>query len=72
MMIIQTHEEMIQQITASRFNQMPKYIDRIAIGICNEVYRVGLEGKEVIVRLSQYDRFLMGSHDHIPKFKAFF
>lgn len=66
----QSHEAMIHLITEARFNQTPQYIDRIAIGICNEVYRVGLKEREVIARLSPYDRFLMGSHDHIPKFKA--
>jgi aminoglycoside phosphotransferase (APT) family kinase protein len=66
----QSHEAMIQLITEARFNQTPKYIDRIAIGISNEVYRVGLKEREVIARLSPHDRFLMGSHDHIPKFKA--
>ncbi len=65
-----SHEEMIQVVMVSRFNQSPKYIHRIAIGISNEVYRVGLEKEEVIVRLSPHDRFLMGSRDHIPKFKA--
>jgi hypothetical protein len=69
-MTAQSHEEMIRLVIASRFNQAPKYISRIAIGICNEVYRVGLENDEVIARLSPHDRFLMGSHDHIPKFKA--
>lgn len=69
-MVEQSHEEMIQLVIGSRFRQVPKFIQRIAIGICNEVYRVGLEKQEVIVRLSPYDRFLMGSHDHIPKFKA--
>lgn len=69
-MITQSHEKMIQRVLASRFHLTPKYIHRITIGICNEVYRVGLEKEEVIVRLSQHDRFLMGSHDHIPKFKA--
>lgn len=66
----QSYEAMIHLITEERFNQTPKYIDRIAIGICNEVYRVGLKEREVIARLSPHDRFLMGSHDHIPKFKA--
>lgn len=66
----QSHEGMIHLVMVSLFNQPPKYIRRIAIGICNEVYRVGLEKDEVIVRLSPQDRFLMGSHDHIPKFKA--
>lgn len=69
-MIEQLHEAMIHLIIEARFNQTPQYIDRIAIGICNEVYRVGLKEREVIVRLSPQDRFLMGSHDHIPKFKA--
>lgn len=66
----QSHEDMIQLVIRSLYRQRPKYIDRIAIGICNEVYRVGLEEREVIARLSPHDRFLMGSHDHIPKFKA--
>lgn len=66
----QSHEAMIHLITEKEFNQIPQYIDRIAIGICNEVYRVGLKELEVIARLSPQDRFLMGSHDHIPKFKA--
>lgn len=65
-----SHETMIHLITEARFNETPQYIDRIAIGICNEVYRVGLKEREVITRLSPHDRFLMGSHDHIPKFKA--
>lgn len=66
----QSHEAMIHLITEEQFNQTPQYIDRIVIGICNEVYRVGLKEREVIARLSPHDRFLMGSHDHIPKFKA--
>lgn len=66
----QSHEAMIHLIAEVLFNQTPRYIDRIAIGICNEVYRVGLKEREVIARLSPHDRFLMGSHDHIPKFKA--
>ncbi len=66
----QSHKQMIQQIMKVQFGQEPRFINRIAIGICNEVYQVGLEKKEVIARLSAQDRFLMGSHDHIPKFKT--
>lgn len=65
-----SHEDMIQFVMMSHLNQIPKYINRITIGICNEVYRVGLEKEEVIARLSSHNRFLMGSHDHIPKFKT--
>ncbi len=64
----QSYEAMIHLITEERFNQVPQYIDRI--GICNEAYRVGLKEREVIDRLSPHDRFLIGSHDHIPKFRA--
>lgn len=64
------HKEMINVIIFSHFRHSPKFIRRITIGICNEVYEVGLNDRIVIVRLSAYDRFLMGSHDHIPKFKA--
>ena len=42
----------------------------MVIGICNEVYEVGLIDKNVIVRLSSYDKFFMGSSDHIPKLRA--
>jgi len=65
-----SHEEMIERIISLHFKQSPKSIERITIGICNEVYQVGLNSKEVIVRLSPTDKFLMGSHDHIPKFKT--
>lgn len=65
-----SHEQMIEIIISSHFKQLPKFIKRIAIGICNEVYEVGLNNRVVIARLSPYDKFLMGSHDHIPKFKT--
>jgi RimJ/RimL family protein N-acetyltransferase len=68
--LVSNHEGMIYLIAEVRFNQIPQYVSRIAIGICNEVYRVGLNECEVIARLSPHDRFLMGSHDHIPQFKA--
>jgi aminoglycoside phosphotransferase (APT) family kinase protein len=64
------HEKMINAIILSHFRQSPKFIRRITIGICNEVYEVGLNDRSVVARLSPYDKFLMGSHDHIPKFQA--
>lgn len=67
---INIHKEMITNIVAYHFKQTPKSVDRISIGICNEVYDVGLKDKNIIVRLSTEDKFLMGSHDHIPKFKS--
>lgn len=66
----QSYEQMITTVISSHFGQIPNFIKRITIGTCNEVYDVGLQGKEVIVRLSPFDKYLMGSHDHIPKLKA--
>src|SRR5262245_30258299 len=65
----QSHDEMIQQITKLHFDQVPKNIERIDIGICNEVYLVRLKNKEIVIRMSPIDKFLKGSSDHIPKFK---
>lgn len=67
---MESYEKMIEIIVLSHFGQVPKFIKHITVGICNEVYNVGLEDKEIIIRLSYYDKFLMGSHDHIPKLKA--
>jgi|SRR3990167_1252999 len=67
---ILSHEQMVNTIIIHHFNHKPRFVRRITIGICNEVYAVGLADKEVIVRLSPEDKFLMGTHDHIPKFKA--
>lgn len=66
----QSHEQMIEVVIASHFKQLPRFVKRMVIGICNEVYEVGLDDREVIARLSPYNKFLMGSHDHIPTFKA--
>lgn len=41
----------------------------MTVGTANEVYKVALADKEVIVRISKYDKFLYGSHNHIPLFK---
>ncbi|HAU0262654.1 TPA: phosphotransferase [Legionella pneumophila] len=66
----QSHQEMIKTIIIRHFNEMPKSINRITIGICNEVYSVPLNTKEVIVRLSSTDKYLRGSQVHIPEFKG--
>lgn len=64
------HASMITTVAAKHFGQAPRFIERMTQGICNEVYCVGLGDKEVIIRLNTQAKYLMGSHDHIPKFKA--
>lgn len=64
------HEDMVKTIIQLHFNQTPKSIQRIKLGICNEVYLVGLNNTEVIIRLNEREKYLKGSHDHIPQFKS--
>src|SRR3990167_7682419 len=64
-----SHEQVIAALISFHYKHLPKFIRRITIGICNEVYEVGLIDKVIIVRFNPEKRFLMGSHDHIPKFK---
>lgn len=66
----QSHQEIITTIIRHHFNETPQAIERIAIGISNEVYDVTLKNKSVIARLSSTDKYLRGSHVHIPEFKA--
>ncbi len=63
------YEQMVKTVILSHFAQAPRFIKHIAIGICNEVYAVGIKDTEVIVRLSSADKYLMGSRDHIPQLK---
>jgi aminoglycoside phosphotransferase (APT) family kinase protein len=65
-----SHESMIELIIMSHCRQKPSAVKRIALGICNEVYDVSLQDKNVIVRMNAVDKFLMGSRDHIPQLTA--
>jgi hypothetical protein len=47
------HEQIINTLIGFHYKQLPQFIRRITIGICNEVYEVGLENMAIIVRLSQ-------------------
>jgi aminoglycoside phosphotransferase (APT) family kinase protein len=67
----QSYEQIIETIIIDHFGKSPKSIRHITIGVCNEVYSVCLPNNtEVIVRLSPYNKCLMGSRDHIPKLNA--
>ena len=60
---------MINIIVNHHFEELPKKISRITIGICNEVYRIALNDRDVIIRLNSTDKYLRGSEVHIPEFK---
>lgn len=65
----ESHEQMIDHIVQLYFGESPQKIERMTMGICNEVYSVILSNREIIVRLSETDRFLKGSSCHIPIFQ---
>lgn len=67
--MFESHEKLVEKIIQKYFGQAPAHITRMTVGTANEVYKVGLTDKEVVVRISQYDKFLYGSHNHIPVFK---
>ena len=61
---------MIEMAIFAHFKKLPESIKRMSIGISNEVYEVSVDCKVVIIRLSKHNRFLMGTRDHTPQFKA--
>ena len=62
-------ENLVKQIIHKHFHQVPVNIVRMTVGTANEVYMVTLTDMQVVVRISQYDKFLYGSHNHIPLFQ---
>ncbi len=64
-----SHEHMIEKVILRHFGQKPGFIRRMKTGICNEVYLVGLGDKEVIARLKDQEKWLLGSQYYIPIFK---
>jgi len=64
-----SHFDIVNSIIMFCFQQIPASIQRIKTGISNEVYVVALKEKEIIIRMNLEKKYLMGSHDHIPKLK---
>jgi hypothetical protein len=63
-------QDIINQISLKHFGISPKSFHRIAKGICNDVFDVVLQDKEIIIRLSSDDSFLKGSSHNIPLLKS--
>lgn len=61
---------LISEVSLREFGVAPKSILRMRGGICNEVYQTMLGRRELIARMNAAERFLLGSHNHIPLFKA--
>ncbi len=64
-----SHEELIRKITAKVFSSEPQKIERMKIGLDNEVYSVQVADQEYIIRLNKSDS-LKGSTKYIPLFNS--
>lgn len=65
----ESHEDMIGRMVMKHFGESPRAVERVTIGICNEVYNVVMSKKEIIARLGAEDYFLKGSSKNIPILK---
>lgn len=64
------HLELITKIIQKEFGGVPDNVTRMSNGICNEVYRVEVNGRKMTVRLNVEARYMFGSHNHIPIFRS--
>jgi len=64
------HREVITSISQKEFGTEPGSITRMTNGICNEVYLVGVADRELVFRLKDDGRYMLGSHNHIPIFRS--
>ena len=50
--------QLISEISLMQFGVAPKSIIRMQGGICNEVYQITIDGRDLIVRMNAEERFL--------------
>jgi len=68
---IKINKKIISKLLFDVLNQPVKDIQKMVMGICNEVYLVVLENNsEVVLRLNKEKKYLYGSHENIPLFKS--
>jgi len=64
------HHREIEKIIEREFGCSVDTIERMGNGICNEVYRAHAGELDCVVRLKTEARYMYGSHNHIPIFRA--
>lgn len=65
-----SEEQMIEQIINQQFHSIPIKVERMTMGICNEVYRVKLNDGNYIIRLNKNVSPIEGTDKYIPLFKS--
>src|SRR3989338_5362815 len=63
-------EKYITKIIQKHFKTRPKSLVRMKSGICNEVYLVKTNDREVVVRLNENNDEMKGSEKYIPLFRS--
>jgi len=66
---IQTIEDLVKKVILSHFGLYPEKIERMKIGLDNEVFSVRVENNNYIVRLNERNS-LKGSDNNIPLFRS--
>ena len=61
---------LISEVSLREFGEAPKSISQMRGGICNEVYQISLDRRDLTVRMNAEERLSLGSHNHIPLLKA--
>jgi len=62
--------KIIDKIVKKEFGEDVTNIERMTMGICNEVFSVSLPSKQIIIRLNTDESEMIGSEKHIPLFKS--
>jgi len=65
-----SHNKIIKKISLKHFGTEPDDIERMKIGIDNEVYSITLTKKGFIIRMNKNDSRMRGSEIHIPLFAS--
>jgi aminoglycoside phosphotransferase (APT) family kinase protein len=64
------HEELVLRIIDIEYKTVPSCVERMTIGLCNEVYKVTLASDVVFVRMNMEVFELLGSSKHLPVFAS--
>jgi len=62
-------KHLIQAIASKHLGGIPLAINRMTIGICNEVYELKYEAESFILRMNTQKNLLYGTHKFLPLFK---
>ena len=69
MELLHDHQQVVEQVIKNELAEGCLAIERMTTGSCNEVYRVQLPSRTVIVRLNEDVSKMIGSEKHIPLFR---